>query len=88
MHVGIPKSAMASGGIYYWKDGRTVSDVYQVAYDYPQRNLTIFYSATLASRKERGEVIMGHDAHMDLGQPCRSMQIPITPNMRKKSIKV
>ena len=85
MNVGIPKSAMASGGVYFWKDGRTVPDVYQVTYDYPERDLTMFYSGTLASQKDRGKVIMGHDAYMDLGQ---TMQIYADPNSTKYEEKI
>jgi hypothetical protein len=85
MNVGIPKSAMASGGVYFWKDGRTVPDVYQVTYDYPERDLTMFYSGTLASQKDRGKVIMGHDAYMDLGQ---TMQIYADPNSTKYQEKI
>jgi predicted dehydrogenase len=85
MHIGIPKSAMASGGIYYWEDGRTVPDVYQVAYDFPKSNLTMFYSATLASNKGRGQIIMGHDAYMELGN---TMQIYADPNSTKYQEKI
>ena len=28
MHVGIPHSATSSGGVYFFKDGRTVPDVF------------------------------------------------------------
>ncbi len=66
LDLGIPDSAMSSGGIYYYKDGRTVPDVLQTAFEYPERNLTMLYSATLASTRKRGRVIMGHDASMDL----------------------
>lgn len=72
MHVGIPKSCVATGGIYFYKDGRTVPDVFQAAFEYPEYNFTLLYSATLASRKDRGKVIMGHDAYMELGN---AMQI-------------
>ena len=68
MDLGIPKTAVASGGIYFYKDGRDVPDVFQVVYEYPDRNLTYMYSATLASGKSRGRVFMGHDAHMEVGR--------------------
>ena len=68
LDIGIPKSAVASGGIYFYKDGREVPDVYQAVYEYPDRDLTLVYSATLASNMKRGKLIMGHDATMDLGQ--------------------
>jgi predicted dehydrogenase len=67
MGLGIPKSAVSSGGIYYFKDGRTVPDVLHTVFEYPERDLTLMYSATLASNRKRGRVIMGHDAAMELG---------------------
>ncbi len=68
LDLGIPHSAMASGGIYFYKDGRTVPDVLNMAFEYPDRDLTLLYSATLASEKKRGKVIMGHDAYMELDE--------------------
>lgn len=67
LDLGIPHSAMASGGIYFYKDGRTVPDVLNMAFEYPQRDLTLLYSATLSSEKDRGKSIMGHDGWMELG---------------------
>jgi predicted dehydrogenase len=64
MGLGIPKSVAASGGIYYFKDGRDVPDVFQAVYEYPDRDLTLVYSATLANGNDRGLMIMGHDATM------------------------
>jgi len=68
LDLGIPKSAVASGGIYFYKDGREVPDVYQAVYEYPDRDLTLMYSATLANSTNRGKLLMGHDAVLDLGQ--------------------
>jgi predicted dehydrogenase len=65
--LGIPHSATSSGGIYFYKDGRTVPDVLQQVFEYPDKNLTLMYSATLASDKNRGKSIMGHDAWMEVG---------------------
>jgi predicted dehydrogenase len=62
--LGIPHSAVASGGIYFFKDGRTVPDVLQMAFEYPDRDLTLLYSASQASEKSRGRLIMGNDAWM------------------------
>ena len=36
MEVGIPDSVVASGGIYFFKDGRTVPDVQQVVMEFPK----------------------------------------------------
>lgn len=60
--LGIPKSVVASGGVYFFKDGRDVPDVFQVVYEYPDRDLTFMYSATLANGNNRGLLFMGHDA--------------------------
>ncbi len=66
MGLGIPYSAVASGGIYFYKDGRTVPDVLQQVFEYPDRDLTLIYSASLSSNKMRGKMIMGHDACMEV----------------------
>ncbi|KAF0130940.1 MAG: oxidoreductase [Bacteroidetes bacterium] len=66
--LGIPASAMASGGIYFYKDGRTVPDVLNMAFEYPKRDLTLLYSATLSSEKNRGKAMMGHDAWLELDE--------------------
>jgi len=65
--LGIPHSVVSSGGIYFFKDGREVPDVWNVTCEYPDRELTFLYSASLASSRKRGMVIMGHDGHMELG---------------------
>jgi predicted dehydrogenase len=65
--LGMPHSAVSSGGIYFFKDGRTVPDVLHTVFEYPERDLTLMYSATLASNRKRGRVIMGHDGTMELG---------------------
>jgi len=64
--IGIPGSVASSGGIYFFKDGRTVPDVLQVVMEFPKHELTFLYSATLASDRSRGKVIMGHDANMEI----------------------
>jgi predicted dehydrogenase len=66
MNLGIPHSAVASGGVYFFKDGREVPDVFHAVFEYPDRDLTFMYSASLASERFRGKVIMGHDASMEM----------------------
>ena len=68
LELGIPHSATASGGIYFFKDGRDVPDVWQAVFEYPDRDLTLVYSATLANGYQRGIRMMGHDATMDVGE--------------------
>ncbi len=67
LRIGIPKSAVASGGIYYWKDNREIPDVIHAVFEYPERELTLTYSGNLASSRQRGRVFNGHDAYMELG---------------------
>ncbi len=66
LRIGIPKSAVSSGGIYFWKDNRDIPDTLQSVFEYPDRDLTLLFSATLANSRSRGRVFMGHDASMEL----------------------
>lgn len=68
LDLGIPETAMATGGTYYHLDGREVPDVFQAAFEYPKRALTLLYSGTLASGVPRGTLIMGRDATLELGR--------------------
>ena len=67
MDLGIPKYASSTGGIYFYKDGRDVPDVWNATFEYPDKDLTVLYSATLSSNEPRGNRIMGHDATMQMG---------------------
>jgi len=68
MDLGIPESAVASGGLYDHSDGREVPDLFQAAFEYPARSLTLLYSGTLANGIPRGTLFMGRDATMELGR--------------------
>lgn len=67
LKIGIPKTASSSGGIYYWKDNREMPDVITCIMEYPNHDLTLTYSGTLANSRSRGRVFMGSDASMELG---------------------
>jgi predicted dehydrogenase len=67
LNVGIPHSAISTGGIYFFKDGRTVPDVLTTVFEFPEKNLSLMYSATLSSQMDRGKRVMGHDAYMEMG---------------------
>jgi predicted dehydrogenase len=67
LDVGIPSAVMASGGIYFHKDGREIPDIWNVVCEYADHELTHLYSATLANSRQRGRFFMGHDAAMELG---------------------
>jgi predicted dehydrogenase len=72
--MGIPATAVASGGVYFYKkpehyvnEIREVPDIWNAVLEYPDRNFSLLYSASLASNTDRGKLIMGHDGHMELG---------------------
>jgi predicted dehydrogenase len=68
LRMGIPRTATSSGGIYYWKDNREIPDLLHCVFEYPEKGMTLTYSADLASSRDRGRVFMGHDASMELGE--------------------
>jgi predicted dehydrogenase len=72
--MGIPESAVSSGGVYFYKEKehyvneiREVPDIWNAVFEYPHLDFTLMYSATLANNRDRGKVIMGHDASMEMG---------------------
>jgi predicted dehydrogenase len=72
--MGIPETAVSSGGVYFYekpehyvKEVREVPDVWNAVFEYPEKNFSLLYTASLASNKQRGKVIMGHDGHMEVG---------------------
>lgn len=67
LDLGIPESVSSSGGTYFWKDGRDMADLLQIVFEYPERDLTLLYSGNLASSLNRGRIIMGNDASMEIG---------------------
>lgn len=83
--LGMPGTAVASGGIYYFKDGREVPDVFQVTFEYPQKDLTVVYSATLANAWRRGKLLLGDDATMDLTD---GIQVYADRNSRRYAEKI
>lgn len=76
MGFGIPHSAMSSGGVYFHKEGRDMPDTFQSVLEFPDREFTMLYSASLANSRSRGRVFMGHDASMKVGS-----NLEITANM-------
>lgn len=82
LNLGIPHSCVASGGVYFYKDGREVPDVFQAVYEYPDRDFTFMYSATLSSDRDRGKVIMGHDGNMVIGGDLSVYADPESPKYK------
>ena len=84
MGLGIPDSAVSSGGIYHFKDGRTVPDVLHTVFEFNEYDLTMMYSATLASSKDRGKVLMGHDGYMEVGNTMTVYADRVSTRYREK----
>jgi len=74
MEMGIPESAVTQGGLYYWKDGREVPDMWHVLLDYPKKNLGITFACTFHN-KHMDEVtqFLGREATMEVSpEMCRT----------------
>jgi len=59
-----PQRAMASGGLYRWKDGRDVPDVHTVVYDHP--GLQIYARVTLNTETPEITRIMGKGGLLEI----------------------
>ena len=80
LKMGIPKYAVASGGIYTHRDGRVVPDVLQATMEFPdylressqvkgkEKGMTMLYTASLGNSFGRKTKFMGHDGTMELGR--------------------
>jgi predicted dehydrogenase len=64
--LGIPSSVTSSGGVYVFRDGRTVPDVVQTAMEFKDKEMTMLYSATQGNSHKRGKVVMGRDAILEI----------------------
>ncbi len=90
LHMGIPAAVTASGGIYTHRDNREVPDVFHAVLEYPdfflggsqpegkERGMTFLYSATLGNQYNRGTLLMGHDATMELGDALTVWPDPVS----------
>lgn len=67
LDLGIPKSCVASGGTYFYKDGREFPDIFNVVYEFPDKDLSVTYNGSLSSGRPRPRVITGNDAYMEIG---------------------
>jgi predicted dehydrogenase len=67
MHLGIPHSVIASGGNYFYHDGRNIPDVFHSVFEYPDKELSLIYGSSLASSMYRGKIFRGNEAYMEVG---------------------
>ncbi|MFV0482940.1 MAG: Gfo/Idh/MocA family protein [Bacteroidales bacterium] len=85
MNLGIPSSVTSSGGVYFFKDGRTVPDVLNTTMEFTHKDLTFLYSATQSNQHYRGKKFMGHDATMKLSN---KITVEVDPNSTKYAEKI
>ncbi|MBN2613724.1 MAG: Gfo/Idh/MocA family oxidoreductase [Bacteroidales bacterium] len=71
MGLGIPGSVVAEGGVFFHKEDRETPDIFNVLCNYPEKELTFIYSASLASNRERGRIFMGHDGSLEVDNNIR-----------------
>jgi predicted dehydrogenase len=84
--MGIPESAVTQGGLYFWKDGRDVPDMWHVVFDYPRKELAVTFACTFNNRHV-GEVAqyLGRDATLEVSPAfCRTWMAEWKPEFREK----
>ena len=64
--LGIPESAVALGGQYYYKNHGDMPDVINAVFNYPEKGLTLTYDGNLKNGIYRQSHIMGSEATMDI----------------------
>ena len=59
MGFGIPKTVTSSGGIYFHKEERDMPDTFNSVLEFPDREFTMLYSASLANSLKQGQGFYG-----------------------------
>ena len=67
LKMGIPETVYSSGGQYTYKEFGDMPDVLHTIFEYPNKDMTLTYSANLTSSKARGRTLYGRDASMTVG---------------------
>ena len=81
---GIPTRVTSSGGIYFHKEGRDMPDTFTSVLEFPDREFSMMYSATLANSRFRGRVFMGNDASMEVGSDIKVIANSDSPQFANK----
>ncbi len=68
LQLGIPEIVSATGGQYFYTDFGQIPDMLHTTYEYPDRGISLTYSANLTSSKARPRTIYGRDASMTVGE--------------------
>ena len=75
LNIGIPETVYSSGGQYTYKEFGEMPDVLHTTFEYPNKDLTLTYSANLTSSQARGRTLYGRDASMTVGN-----NLEVTPD--------
>lgn len=67
MELGIPRTVVATGGNYYFRDPRNIPDVFNVVFNYPHRGLSLTYDCTLRNSNVRPMTFMAEEGTMKVG---------------------
>lgn len=89
MGMGIPETAVTQGGLYFWKDGRDVPDMWHVLFDYPAKELAVTFNCSFHNRHV-GEVeqYLGREKTMEVSPAfCRTYDAEWKPDYREKAAK-
>ncbi len=84
--MGIPETAVTQGGVYFWKDGRDVPDVWHVIFDHPKQELAVTFNCTFNNR-HYGEVaqFLGRDATLEVSPVfCRTFAAEWKPEFAER----
>ncbi|MBI4909863.1 MAG: Gfo/Idh/MocA family oxidoreductase [Acidobacteria bacterium] len=87
MHTAPPKSVVAQGSISRWLDGRTVPDVFNAVYEYPNGIVADLYVNLGNSSGTRGMTIMGSDGTLELTQGGMTLyEEPRRPDVQRYAV--
>jgi len=84
--MGIPETAQTQGGLYFWKDGREVPDMWHVLFDYPSKELAITFGCSFHNRHV-GEVsqILGREKTLEVSPVfCRTYGAEWKPEHKER----
>jgi predicted dehydrogenase len=82
LELGIPKTVVATGGNYYFKDPRDIPDVFNAVFHYPHKGLSLTYDCTLRNSNFRPMTFMAREGTMKVG-----VSLSLFPDGRSKAFK-
>jgi predicted dehydrogenase len=72
-----PTSALATGGLRFWKDGRDAPDVLLGVFDYPQGfNLALRVNFACGAQESEGFVFAGSEGRLEIGRDVILSRVP------------